>query len=78
MGKRLPFSGSGAEILVLNPVPPELPIILCTGYSSHINREKVIKCGIRGFANKPLVRKELAETVRRMLDGRGAIDKENS
>ena len=52
-------------------IRPDLPVILCTGYSSQMNREKAIECGIRGFANKPIVRKELAETVRRVLDEGG-------
>jgi len=50
-------------------IRPEMTVILCTGYSSWINREKAIEFGIRGFINKPLVRKELAEIVRWVLDG---------
>ena len=63
--------------LEMMKIRPELPVILCTGYSSQINREKAIKCGIQGFVNKPLVRKELAEIVRCVLGGDDCIDKEN-
>ncbi len=45
-----------------------LPVILCTGYSEMVFAEKAQEIGIRAFAMKPLMRKELAETVRRVLD----------
>ncbi len=34
-------------------VRPEIPIILCTGYSDLINKEKAKELGIRGFLMKP-------------------------
>jgi FixJ family two-component response regulator len=46
-----------------------LPIVLCTGHSELLSAEKVREAGIRAFVMKPLLRKELAETVRRVLDG---------
>jgi PAS domain S-box-containing protein len=49
-------------------IRPDIPIILCTGFSHIISEEKARKIGIRAFAMKPLIRKELAETVRRVLD----------
>jgi len=49
-------------------IRPELPIILCTGFSHIISKEKANEIGIRAFVMKPLVRKELAETVRKVLD----------
>ena len=35
-------------------IRPELPIILCSGYSAAISRERVTQAGIREFATKPL------------------------
>ena len=35
-------------------VKPELPIIICTGFSEHINSEKLGKLGIKGFLMKPV------------------------
>jgi len=64
--------------LEMMKIRPDVPVILFTGYSSQVNWEKAIKIGIRGFANKPIVRRELAEIVRRVLDGYDCIDKENS
>ncbi|MDY6989464.1 MAG: PAS domain S-box protein [Thermodesulfobacteriota bacterium] len=51
-------------------VRPDIPVILCTGYSTQISKEKAKGLGIRGFAMKPIVTRELAEMVRRALDGK--------
>jgi CheY-like chemotaxis protein len=48
-------------------IRPELPIILCTGYSSLISEDKAKSAGIRGFALKPLAKKYLAELIRKVL-----------
>ena len=56
----------------LMKIRPELPIILCTGFSHIISKEKAHEIGIKAFVMKPLVRKDLAETVRRVLDQAGA------
>jgi predicted PurR-regulated permease PerM len=45
---------------------------LCTGHSETASPEKAQEAGIRAFLMKPLMRKELAETVRRVLDHRKA------
>jgi len=49
-------------------IRPDIPIILCTGYSSRIDSEKAKALGIRAFAMKPLNRLELARIVRNALD----------
>ena len=46
-----------------------VPIILCTGFSELINEKKAMSLGIRGFIMKPVDMKNLAKTVRRVLDG---------
>jgi PAS domain S-box-containing protein len=53
-------------------VRKEMPIILCTGYSEMVSADKAKEAGISEFVMKPVVRKELAETIRRVLDGRRA------
>ena len=50
-------------------IRPELPIILCTGFSNQISEEKAKIYGIKGFAMKPLAKKDLAVLVRKVLDG---------
>lgn len=46
----------------------DIPIILCTGYSKKISDKAAADIGIRAFAYKPLVKAELANTVRKVLD----------
>jgi CheY-like chemotaxis protein len=50
-------------------IRPDLPIMLCTGFSDQTNEEKVRAAGVREFAFKPLGMGDLARIVRRMLDG---------
>ncbi len=52
----------------LKEIRPDIPIILCTGYSETISQEKAESMGIDGFVMKPLSRNELGEVVRRVLD----------
>ena len=49
-------------------IRPDLPIILCTGYSSQISEQKAKAFGIKGFAMKPLARKDIATLIRKILD----------
>ena len=50
-------------------IRPGLPIILCTGFSNQISEEKARIYGIKGFAMKPLTKKDLAVLIRKALDG---------
>jgi CheY-like chemotaxis protein len=54
-------------------VRPDLPIILCTGYSSQITEEKVRSYGIKGFAMKPLSKNNFTELIRKILDEQKAL-----
>ena len=46
---------------------PELPIILCTGFSHKINRETALGVGICQYLEKPLTKTKLAKVVREVL-----------
>ena len=46
----------------------DIPIILCTGYSELITKESAEAMGIRAFVMKPLVTRDLATTIRKVLD----------
>ncbi len=48
---------------------PDMPIILCSGYSTMINPQRVRKIGIRHFMKKPIRKRELALAMRKVLDG---------
>jgi PAS domain S-box-containing protein len=52
----------------LMKIRPDIPIIICTGYSERITEEKAKRIGIKAFVMKPLVMKYLANTVRKVLD----------
>ncbi|GJL56311.1 MAG: hypothetical protein NPIRA02_34430 [Nitrospirales bacterium] len=49
-------------------IRPELPIILCTGFSHVVSAEKAKSMGIRGYLMKPLAIRDLAPIVRHVLD----------
>ncbi len=53
-----------AEALRLRP---DLPIILCTGYSEAVNAREARAAGIREFLMKPYAARDIAETIRRAL-----------
>ncbi|MEJ2658351.1 MAG: ATP-binding protein, partial [Desulfobacterales bacterium] len=46
----------------------DIPVILCTGFSTRITEEKAKSLGIKAFIMKPLIRKDIAETLRQVLD----------
>jgi two-component system cell cycle sensor histidine kinase/response regulator CckA len=48
-------------------IRPEIPIILCTGFSEVISAEEAKALGIREFLMKPFATRALAETIRRAL-----------
>ena len=50
-------------------IRPDIPVIICTGYSRKMSKELAAKMGIKAFAYKPLDKAELAMTVRKVLDG---------
>ncbi|MEW5801911.1 MAG: PAS domain S-box protein [bacterium] len=54
----------------LMAVRPEIPIILCTGYSEAVNAQKAAEMGIRGFIMKPVDKHTLAKTIRDSLSMR--------
>jgi CheY-like chemotaxis protein len=49
-------------------VRADIPIILCTGFSTQINAEQAVAAGIREFLMKPYGFSALTETIRKVLD----------
>jgi CheY-like chemotaxis protein len=58
------------EILAkkLMRIRSDIPIILYSGYSEVITEEKAKAMGIREFVMKPIVTRDMAETIRNVLD----------
>jgi PAS domain S-box-containing protein len=60
---------TGTELAVeLQKMRPDIAIILLTGYSAQITEQLTRDLGIRGFALKPIERRQLATLVRNVLD----------
>jgi len=53
-----------AEIM---KVRPSIPIILCTGFSHQMNKEKAIQMGIKAFIIKPFALRDIGNAVREVL-----------
>ncbi|MFH0784676.1 MAG: cache domain-containing protein [Pseudomonadota bacterium] len=49
-------------------VRPNMPIILCTGYSSIVSAEEARAVGIKGFTMKPLVWSDIGGIIRKILE----------
>ena len=49
-------------------IRPDIPVILCTGFSARIDQEKAETIGVKGFLMKPVVRSEMVKMVRKVLD----------
>lgn len=49
-------------------INPDIPVIVCSGFSETINEENYSSQGINAFIMKPIVRSDLAWIVRQVLD----------
>ena len=47
---------------------PEIPVIMCTGYSDKIDEKTAKGLGIKGFLMKPAAKSDMAKMVRTVLD----------
>ncbi|WP_462269595.1 response regulator [Desulfobacter sp.] len=52
----------------IRKITPGMPIIICTGFSERINKERAEKLGVNGFLMKPIVKSDMAGMVRKVLD----------
>lgn len=49
---------------------PDIPIILCTGFSDMITEKQAFEMGIKAYVLKPILRKELAATIRNVFNNK--------
>ena len=60
---------SGSEFVAeISKIRPDIPVILCTGYSTKVSAENAKEKGISKYINKPFDKKLLSDTVREVLD----------
>ncbi len=49
-------------------IRPDIPILIATGFSEQVDRQRIEALGIKGFLMKPVLSRELGREVRRLLD----------
>ncbi len=49
-------------------IEPDMPIIICTGFSERVNKEQAEVIGVKGFLMKPVGKYDMAHMVRNVLD----------
>jgi PAS domain S-box-containing protein len=49
-------------------ISPDIPILLCTGFSERMPEERAATLGIKGFLMKPIVMTDLSQKIREVLD----------
>lgn len=49
-------------------IRPDIPVILATGFSHVVNEESARAEGLGGYVMKPLTKREIAKTIRKVLD----------
>jgi len=47
---------------------PDIPVLLCTGFSEAMTDEKIKSMGLKGLLMKPIMMKDLAQKIREVLD----------
>lgn len=52
----------------LMKIRPDIPVILCTGHGKKISDKTLGEIGIKAFVYKPIMKADLAEIVRKVLD----------
>jgi CheY-like chemotaxis protein len=60
------LTGSDLAAKMLS-IRPDLPVVLCTGYSDEINEQSAKQIGIRAFVNKPINNRTLMNLVDKLL-----------
>ena len=54
--------------VALTKIRPDIPVLLCTGFSETMSEEQADTLGINGFLLKPIGKKELSHKIREVLD----------
>ena len=51
----------------IKAIRPNIPVVICTGFSDQINPKKSRELGIQGYVLKPVIRREIAAMIRKVL-----------
>lgn len=52
----------------IKKIRPDIPIILCSGYTQYISEEKIREIGVSAFVLKPMTMIDLSKITRKILD----------
>ncbi len=61
------MSGDKLAVEIIK-IRPDIPVLLCTGFSEIMSEKKAASLGIKGFLMKPVTMKELAQKIREILN----------
>jgi PAS domain S-box-containing protein len=60
---------SGIELAAeMSAIRPDIPIIMCTGFSHIVSESETLRAGIVSVIHKPIYRNELVRTIRKVID----------
>jgi two-component system cell cycle sensor histidine kinase/response regulator CckA len=65
----MPGMSGGETFDHLREINPEIPVLLCSGYSIEGKVQQIMDRGCNGFIQKPFQLKNLSQKVREILDG---------
>ncbi len=65
---QMPNMAGDKLAIELIKIRPDIPILLCTGFSEMMLEEKAASIGIKGILLKPIVMKDLSHKIREVLD----------
>ncbi len=70
----MPEMAGDKLVVELKKIRPDIPIIICTGFSDTMTKEKAASISISGFLMKPIVMKNLVQKIREVLDKKRPIN----
>lgn len=65
----MPDAGGDIAYQAIRKIDPDVPVILCSGYSLEGRAEKMLESGCRGFIQKPFTMEVLSTEIHRVLEG---------
>jgi CheY-like chemotaxis protein len=75
----MPYMTGDKLALRLHQMRPDIPIILSTGYSEQIANKQASDIGVSAIIMKPISKSDLAQTIRKVLDGeKDSISEQNT
>jgi PAS domain S-box-containing protein len=71
----MPHMTGDTLIRAMKDIRPDIPVILCTGFSEKVNEEMAREMGIDKYIEKPLRKNEISLAIREILDRYKTMEK---